>query len=120
MAKIHKFSDFTGPVITELHVKNNTHSHFALRCRHHLFEIDESSRRIWCKECGEEIDPFTVVLEYANNQRDFIWKVKRHRVAIEEFEKIQQEWSLTIREKRRITKAMQNASIPKLENGEII
>ena len=120
MATIHKFSDFTGPVITEIHVEYSRHGKFLKLCRHHQFEIHESTRKIYCKECGEEIDPFTIVLEYANNQRDFIWKVQKYRAAIEEFERIQQEWSLTIREKRRIAKVMQNVAMPRLENGEII
>lgn len=112
MAKIHIFSNYAGPVITEFHVKRSWHGQYLSYCKHCQFVIHEAERKIICKECGEEIDPFTVVLEYANHQRDFIWKVERHKAAIEEFKKIQQEWSLTVREKRRIEKAMRDTRCP--------
>lgn len=41
---------------------------------HKRVELDERSRRVYCKDCGEEVPAFDVLMEWA---RDFEWA--RHR-----------------------------------------
>ena len=114
MAKIINFSDFNLPVETYFEFKDNrrsSHGMYIFTCRHFRFEVDEGSREVRCKECGEIIDPFDIMIQFAVEQRRFFTQVAKNRAAIDEFEKIQLEWSLTVREKRRITKAMKTARI---------
>lgn len=105
MAKICHFSRSNEPVETSLEIKPRKHRRGFSACRHCNFELDASTRTICCKECGEEVDPFDVLMEYALNQREFLQNVARNKAAIEEFERIQSEWSLTKMEKRRILHA---------------
>lgn len=113
MAKICNFSDFTGPVETSLKNIYRKHGQIFV-CRHLAFELDTSTRTVCCKECGEIVDAFDVLREFAYEQRTFLWQVEKYKAAKEEFERIQSEWSLTTREKRRIDKATQQAKCPEL------
>lgn len=107
MAKITRFEDATQGLETSLQIINPK-----CRCFHPNFLIDVAKHEVTCKKCGATIDPFDALLEYANNQRRFIWEIEKYKTAKREFEKIQSEWSLTIREKRRIEKAMRETRYP--------
>lgn len=110
MARVINFSDFKDGISTSLTIAPRKHSPW--RCRHCDFEVFPQTREVLCKECGEVVDPFDVIMQYAENERRFVWNVEKCKAAIREFEKIQSEWSLTIREKRRIKKAMEMAKLP--------
>lgn len=107
MAKIIKFENITKGVETKLQIINPK-----CRCFHPEFQIDVVNHEVICKQCGALVDPFVALLEYAEHQRRFIWQMEKYKAAQKEFEKIKAEWSLTIREKRRLEKAMQETRFP--------
>lgn len=111
MATILKFEPLHKPVDTQLVIVNPK-----CRCAHPKLLLDESSRLAQCEKCGCLIDPFDALLQYAKDERRFMCKAIKYNAAIEEFNKIQSEWSLTTREKRRIQKAMDAAKYP--QNGD--
>ena len=74
-------------------------------CPHAHINLNESSRLCECKDCGDTIDPFDVLIQYCDGERKHFRDIERFEAAKSEFEKIQSEWSLTIAEKRRIDKA---------------
>ena len=100
MAKIIKFEDITKGVETRLQIISPK-----CRCFHPEFQIDVANHEVICKQCG-------ALLECAEHQRRFIWQMEKYKAAQKEFEKIKAEWSLTIREKRRLEKAMQETRFP--------
>lgn len=78
-------------------------------CRHHSLVLDESTRLAECKNCGDALDPFDVLVEYAYGQRQTKFDIARWEAARAEFEAIEAGWNLIIAEKRRIKKAMDEA-----------
>lgn len=84
-------------------------------CRHLRLEINEEARTVICKNCGCELDPFNALLEFADKERRDLRQMAQWLVAKKEFERIQAEWSLTIAEKRRIRKAMENNALIRAE-----
>lgn len=36
-------------------------------CRHARIRLDEVARRVYCRECDAEVDPFAVILTWAND-----------------------------------------------------
>lgn len=83
------------------------------RCFHPEFAINVANHEVTCRKCGAIIDPFIALLEFADKQRRFIWEIEKYKAAKREFEQIESEWSLTIKEKRRISNAMREARYPK-------
>lgn len=84
-------------------------------CRHLSLEINKEARTVICKNCGCELDPFNALLEFADRQRRDLRQMAQWLAARKEFERIQAEWSLTIAEKRRIRKAMENNQLIRAE-----
>lgn len=105
MADIINFDDATKGKVTTLEVIKGDHSVY--KCGHGNIRLYVDTRKVRCKSCGEEIDPFDALLEYADKERRFLWEVTAAKLAIEEFEKIKSEWSLTLTEKRRIRKVQE-------------
>lgn len=116
MAKKINFGDATKGKVTRLSRVPSKHGW--VKCGHGNFELDGGLRQVRCKSCGEIIDPFDALVEFADYERRFLWQVSRANAAIEEFKKIQSEWSLTIREKRRIGKAQQFAKLVEMESED--
>ena len=77
-------------------------------CRHGELVLNESTRLCECKWCGDKLDAFDVLLGYADSERITKRDIARYEAAKKEFDAIQAGWNLTIAEKRRIEKAMQN------------
>lgn len=49
-------------------------------CRHWKVRIDREARRIYCKGCGGEVDPFTIVLRWAEDwSRITTWREEAER-----------------------------------------
>lgn len=46
-------------------------------CGHRRSELDEDSRRVYCRECGEELDPFTVLQKLAGEPERWHGYVER-------------------------------------------
>ncbi len=55
---------------------------------HKQVEVDEDARRIFCKKCGVEIDPFSFILTLAYEERQYFWSFEHLR---RERDKLQQE-----------------------------
>lgn len=75
-------------------------------CWHKTFELETESRRVYCQECGEEVDAFTAMLEFTKdfaryaNQRDHLRVVVA--AATEELERLQRlERNAKARKRRR-------------------
>lgn len=117
MADIINFDDAIKGKVTTLEVVQGQHSVY--RCGHGNIELDVNERKVRCKSCGEEIDPFDALLEFADKERRFLWEVAAAKLAIEEFEKIKSEWSLTLTEKRRIDKVRTLATLGKVDYKEL-
>lgn len=111
MAKIINFEESRGIPVTFTLVGDRH------RCRHPDFEILLETHEIRCRKCGQIIHPFDALLAYAQNDRMFRFWVAKYEAAKAEFEKIQSGWSLTVREKRRIKKAMDMAQLHFEEDG---
>jgi hypothetical protein len=47
-------------------------------CAHRHSELDGASRRVYCRDCGVEVDPFTVLEKLANDYESF--RVARDRM----------------------------------------
>lgn len=105
MANKIDFTEANKGIVTRFTIAETRHD--PRKCRHCNFELDSSTRTVECKDCGAIVDAFDVLMEYALNERAFIWKVSRAKAAIEEWEKIQAEWTPTQRERRRVEKARQ-------------
>jgi ribosomal protein S27E len=41
------------------------------KCRHQATTIERATRTVKCQGCGAKLDPFWVLLEYANHERVF-------------------------------------------------
>ena len=78
-------------------------------CPHAHVTLDYNGRILQCDDCEEFIDPFDFLMEYQRKQRKTRRDIARWEAAKAEFNKIQAEWNLTIREKRRIKEAMDEA-----------
>lgn len=117
MANIINFNDAIKGKVTTLEVIKGNHSVF--RCGHGNIKLFVNERKVYCKACGEEIDPFDALLEFADNERRFLWEVAAAKLAIEEFEKIKSEWSLTLTEKRRIRKVQETATKGKVNYNDL-
>lgn len=119
MARIIEFSDFAGPFEVSFTIKHSKHGRYLPFCRlpgcggTARFTLDAARRIVTCDHCGEVVDPFDVLLTFAEEERHCFCQWHRYKAAKAEFEKIQSEWSLTIKEKRRIEKAMQEAGYKK-------
>lgn len=111
MAKIIRFNPIaqgdSKDSYTKFNILPTRHQPWGL-CRHLSLEINEEARTVICKNCGCEIDPFNALLEFADKERKDIRQMAQWLAAKKEFERIQAEWSLTITEKRRIRKAMED------------
>lgn len=70
MARIINFSDFKDGIFTRLAIVPRKHASW--RCRHCNFEIFPQTREVRCKDCGEIVDPFDVIMQYAEEERRFI------------------------------------------------
>lgn len=76
-------------------------------CPHPHFALNEQERTVTCQDCGKTVDPFDALLSFANEERRLAYREKKARRALDEFERIKSEWSLTQAEKRRLNKAME-------------
>lgn len=103
-----------SPDFTQFDIAPTRHQPWHL-CRHLSLEINEEARTVICKNCGCELDPFNALLEFADKQRRDLRQMAQWLAARKEFERIQAEWSLTIAEKRRIRKAMENNKLIRAE-----
>lgn len=103
-----------SPDFTKFDITPTPHQPWNL-CRHLSLEINEEARTVICKNCGCELDPFNALLEFADRQRRDLRQMAQWLAAKKEFERIQAEWSLTIAEKRRIRKAMENNQLIRAE-----
>ena len=45
---------------------------------HRSFELDEDSRRVYCQDCREEVDPFTALASFAADWRR--WRTDREQL----------------------------------------
>lgn len=117
MANIINFNDATKGKVTTLEVIKGNHSIY--KCGHGNIELHVDERKVRCRACGEEIDPFDALLEFADKERRFLWEVAAAKLAIEEFEKIKSEWSLTLTEKRRIGKVRTLATMGKVDYNDL-
>ena len=75
-------------------------------CKHRQLTLDEDEHAVYCKQCGIRLDPYAILAEYAAGERRTARDIKRYEAACREFKKIQEEWSLTQRERRRLDKVM--------------
>lgn len=41
-------------------------------CRHRNVSVDSHARAVWCRSCDAPLDPFTVLWQYANDERAFM------------------------------------------------
>lgn len=76
------------------------------RCSHRGVTVDESARTVECSACNAMLDPFAVILMYANRERNFAWEKsdkKKRRELIEELKKEER------RIKQRISSAKKRA-----------
>ena len=48
------------------------------KCEHRALELDESKRKVWCKQCGDYIDPFDGLKAYALWETELDWKIKEY------------------------------------------
>lgn len=106
MSKIIDFNEEkkrTGLIETSYTRKNSRN----WICKHERLELDENTRVVECLDCGDRFDSFDVLLMYANQERKTKRDIDRLEAAIAEFNAIKAEWSPTIKEKRRISKAME-------------
>lgn len=76
------------------------------RCRHAKLEIYETERIVKCKTCGKIVDPFDALVQLAHEEARLWNQCRQYEEAVKEFNKIESEWNLTIRERRKIQKAM--------------
>lgn len=104
MKNIVKFEEekerITGPIRTTYFKKETKHT-----CLHDGVQVSEVEWAVYCKECGEKIDPIEILLGYARKQRITDDRAERMQRLKEELEKIVSEWNFTTREKRRAVKA---------------
>lgn len=110
------FTEAAKGVVTRLTIIERRHDVY--KCGHCNLELDPTARTVKCRSCGAIIDPFDALMEYANNERRFIWEVSGARAAIDEFKKIEAEWTPTQKEKRRIAKAKQFAKLVNIDADE--
>jgi hypothetical protein len=104
--KVVDFNDYKKGVATTYTVKPRNR-----RCDHPRLLVNDQAHTVKCEKCGEEIDPFWVLLQYADRQRRTELQAKRYEAALSEFQKIKSEWSLTQRERRRIEKVMSETTL---------
>lgn len=117
MANIINFNDAIKGKVTTLVVVQGKHNVY--RCGHGNIELYVNERKVRCRSCGEEIDLFDALLEFADKERCFLWEVASAKLAIEEFEKIKSEWSLTLTKKRRIGKVRETAALGKVNYNDL-
>lgn len=101
-----KAEDSSRPTETSYSIKKKRS---LWECPHNDLLLNESTRLAECKNCGDALDPFDVLVAYAEKQRKTKYDIARWKAAKAEFDAIQAGWSLIIAEKRRIRKAMEEA-----------
>lgn len=56
-------------------------------CRHRKVEVGEHDRSLNCQACGASLDPTSVLIEYAREERHFAFQNKQLQRQKEELEK---------------------------------
>lgn len=79
----------------------------ASRCKHLNVEVEESMRKVSCAKCEAVLDPFTVVFEYAIEERQYMVLADTIKKAKSEITELKQEEK---RIKTRISRAKLQAS----------
>lgn len=51
---------------------NSEDPHRSCRFHLHVF-VNEHAPKVTCRDCGEELDAYTVLLQYARRERQFMW-----------------------------------------------
>lgn len=75
-------------------------------CGHRHSELDGASRRVYCRDCGVEVDPFTVLEQLANDYER--WRVARDRMK-HDAERASQELAEVKRELRNAKQRLRRA-----------
>lgn len=92
--------------------------HKGAYCRHMSVLINETRRTIECARCEAQLDPFSVLVEYARHERTFSWAEKNLldiRRRVEELKK--EERRVKARVKRATEKAKRLITKPELAEG---
>lgn len=55
-----------------------------MMCHHHQIVIDEKERRLWCKDCEQEVDPYDYIKVFITQYRIARSKLIQERDEIEE------------------------------------
>lgn len=114
MANKIDFTSATKGILTRLEIVASSHD--PIKCGHGNLALIVEERIVKCKHCGAILDPFDALLQIADKERRFIWEVSRAKASIEEWEKIQAEWTPTQKERRRVEKARQWAKKREIED----
>lgn len=103
MARIIEFA-----IPTSVKIRRDESISEYCRCRHEEFEINCLDKLVYCAKCGARLDPFFVLEQLAKGERKLLFQEAEAKAAIEEFKKIESQWKLSTRERRRIaeTKTM--------------
>ncbi|GAB1254614.1 hypothetical protein Defa_21010 [Desulfovibrio sp. TH_2024_36128] len=86
-------------------------------CRHSRILIDKDNHEVECKDCGKTLDPFEVLLGYADSERKHKREIARLEAAQRAMAEIQSAWSFTQQERRRINRAMDDAKHEDTDNA---
>lgn len=115
MANIIQFPGLQKPVKTSLFIKQDHAFHKAFKCQHKKMLLCFEDKKVYCQDCGQIIDPFFALYQFAEDERTFVFHCAEENAALEELKKIQSEWKLTTREKRRVSEARKIARLEAIE-----
>lgn len=116
MGNTINFTEATQGMVTRFEIVASNHN--PGKCGHGNLALIVEERIVKCKHCGAILDPFDALLQVADKERRFIWEVSRAKAAIEEWEKIQAEWTPTQRERRRVEKVRQWAKKVEIDSND--
>lgn len=81
------------------------------RCPHLAYELDPQWRKVYCARCGDELDPFAVLMQFAeiDKRRD------QHRLAVEQAEK-----KMLVQSLRRLRRLRDSTEEEREEIGSVL
>lgn len=77
------------------------------KCPHFAYQLDPEWRKVYCARCGDELDPFAVLMQFA--------EIDKRRVAVEQAEK-----KMLVQSLRRLRRLRDSTEEEREEIGSVL